>query len=209
MTAPAETQQRSLTQELKDIEEELAEIEGSGGILCTKFFANNNVVIDYERKLMILENCMIAFCNEAYEAEKEETHNQPRKMAPMRRIISTEKTDKSGHTQRVAHGSKYDAIESHSALVSAHKMAPLERVADQNLEYIVTSDASQTAIGGYLAQMKGKTEFPINICNLQIVNSTKEILLEFEHTRRLKKSIFYHTHVPKNIAISCVDRKTE
>ncbi|CAB0029196.1 unnamed protein product [Trichogramma brassicae] len=30
MTAPAETQQRSLTQELKDIEEELAEIQGSG-----------------------------------------------------------------------------------------------------------------------------------------------------------------------------------
>ncbi|CAB0028080.1 unnamed protein product [Trichogramma brassicae] len=97
------------------------------GILGTKFFANNNVVTDYEHKLMILENCMIAFCNEAYEAEKEETHNQPRKMAPMRRIISTEKTDKSGHTQRVAHGSTYDAIESHSALVSAHKMAPLER----------------------------------------------------------------------------------
>ncbi|CAB0043033.1 unnamed protein product [Trichogramma brassicae] len=86
------------------------------GHICTTFFANNNVVIDYERKLMIQENCMIAFCNEAYEAEKEETHNQPRKMAPMRRIISTEKTDKSGHTQRVAHGSKYDAIESHSAL---------------------------------------------------------------------------------------------
>ncbi|CAB0041111.1 unnamed protein product, partial [Trichogramma brassicae] len=74
------------------------------GILGTKFFANNNVIIDYERKLMKLENCMIAFCNEAYEAEKEETQDQPRKMAPMRRITSTEKTDKSSHTQRVSHG---------------------------------------------------------------------------------------------------------
>ncbi|CAB0039029.1 unnamed protein product [Trichogramma brassicae] len=34
-------------------------------------------------------------------------------------------------------------------------------VADPNLKYIVTSNASQTAIGGYLAQMKGKIELPI------------------------------------------------
>ncbi|CAB0036114.1 unnamed protein product [Trichogramma brassicae] len=72
---------------------------------------NEENTIEQNRNFVTIENCMIAFCNEAYEAEKEETHNQPRKMAPMRRIISTEKTDKCGHTQRVAHGSAFGGAE--------------------------------------------------------------------------------------------------
>ncbi|KAL7299237.1 hypothetical protein TKK_0007831 [Trichogramma kaykai] len=38
---------------------------------------------------------------------------------------------------------------------------PILQVADPNLDYIVTSDASNTAIGAYLAQMKNKIEMPI------------------------------------------------
>ncbi|KAL7302819.1 hypothetical protein TKK_0004857 [Trichogramma kaykai] len=38
---------------------------------------------------------------------------------------------------------------------------PILQVANPNLDYIVTSDASKLAIGGYLAQLKDKVEMPI------------------------------------------------
>uniref|UniRef100_A0ABD2WE69 RNA-directed DNA polymerase n=1 Tax=Trichogramma kaykai TaxID=54128 RepID=A0ABD2WE69_9HYME len=38
---------------------------------------------------------------------------------------------------------------------------PVLQVANPNLDYIVTSDASKLAIGGYLAQLKDKVEMPI------------------------------------------------